>query len=282
MGMQTGGIDIDINTAVTVTRVAAVTLAGVGLLFWARVGSAWLGAGLLAVLAGFAAKLDGGTLTRLDAHTDHWLAAHRTVEWQRETVVVYGYLGEPVHFAVAVVFCATLLALQARSARRGALVVALVGTGVVIEEALKAAIDPGFPSGHVTAWGTFLGMVAVCLGVRRSLAAKAALALLVASGVLAIVVLALYSAAHSVTDVVGGVVLSAALVSLGAALLRVPVRRASGRRAPARRAPARRAPAHRAPVRRAPVPAYAANMAAAMSAHTKPLRTEDILFSRGY
>lgn len=261
-----------------------MVLAAIALLCWAKVGSGWFGAGLFVALAGLVVKIDGHTLTRLDGVVAHWFASHRSHEWQREASDIYSYLGQPAHFAVVVVFCATLLGLQARSMSRAALVIAVVGTGVMIEETLKAVVERPFPSGHVTAFGTFLGMVMVCLSLRRSPATKAALALVAATGVLGIAFLALYSGAHSVTDVAGGMVLSGALVALGAAVLRAAADRAAARRRPALLAAAaqRRAvgPQHAAAARmRRP---HAVDAASVMAAHTAPLRTDRVLYSRGY
>lgn len=258
------GIDIDV--AVTVLRGVAGVLAVAALVCLSRVGSGWLAGGFCVALAGLAAKLNGATLTALDTSAQSWLAANSSHRWKVDARALYSYLGQPVHFAVVVVFCATLLALHARSSRRGALVIAIVGTGVLVEETLKAAIarsagplmdySHGFPSGHVTACAAFLGMVAVCLGVGRSLATQAALATAVMSGVLVVGVLALYSGAHTVTDILGGMVLGGALVALGAAIVRASL------------------PKVRLP--------HAANVAVAMTAHTAPLRTRDIRFERGY
>jgi len=81
------------------------------------------------------------------------------------------------------------------------------------------------PSGHVTGATTLLGTIAVCLGARRSRAVKAALAAVVAAGVGFVAFLALYSQAHIFGDVLGGMVLGAALVALGNAALLPSARR---------------------------------------------------------
>lgn len=248
-------------------RWVAAALAAVALLCLARVGPVWLAGGLSVVLAGLAVKLDGGTLTRLDATVDAWFAGHRSPVLKAEAGVVYGYLGDPLHVAAVVVFCATLLALVARSAIRAVVIPALVGVGVVIEETIKTIVHPGFPSGHVTGAVVFFGMCAVCLGVGRGAATKAALALFAAAGVLPIAFLALYSGAHTVSHVIGGMILGSALVAAGAAILAMRAPRVRLSRA------ARAATA---------LSQHTRKSAQEMSAHTRPMRTKDILFDRGY
>jgi len=250
------GINIDIDITVTLLRFVAAALAVVALCCLTRVGPGWLAGGLSVVLAGLAVKLNGGTLTRINTYAETWFAGHRSPALKADAGMIYGYLGEPLHVAAVVVFCATLLALVARSAMRAAVVIGAVGVGVFIEETIKAVVYPhGFPSGHVTGAVAFFGMAAVCLGIGRSQVTRAALSLLVAAGVLPIAFLALYSGAHTLTDVIGGMVLGTALVAAGAAILTVSAPRVRLSRA--------------------------AEVAAAVSAHTAPLRTEDILLGRG-
>jgi undecaprenyl-diphosphatase len=62
-------------------------------------------------------------------------------------------------------------------------------------------------------------MVAVCLGAGRSRALKATLAALAVAGVVIVALLALYSYAHTFTDVMGGMALGGGIVAAGAAVL---------------------------------------------------------------
>lgn len=245
---------------------AAAVFGAAALFCLARVGPGWLAGGFAVLMAALTVRINGGTLTRIDTAVHGWLGDHRSRSWQADAGAVFGYLGQPVHFAVVVVFCGTLLSLHARSVMRGVVLVGAVGVGLVVENLLKATIgrtaEPlahwahGFPSGHVTVWGVFLGTVAVCLGIGRSPITRIALGILAAEGVVAVAFLAVYSGAHTVTDTLGGAVLSAALVAGGAAMVRAPLPRARVVRA--------------------------ARAAATVNTHTAPMRTEEFALSRGY
>ncbi len=202
----------------------------------ARGGLLMLSAALFAVLLILALQVDADWVTASDDAVERWLDAHRSERWRVKADSAFGYLGRPLHVATAGVAGGTLLALRARSVLPLALVTGGVGAGVLVEETFKsvfgrseatlAALHDGsltdyahsFPSGHVTGAATLLGMIAVCLGVGRGAAARAALAAVVVAGVLCVAFLALYSRAHILSDVVGGMALGGAIVSLGAAL----------------------------------------------------------------
>jgi undecaprenyl-diphosphatase len=84
-----------------------------------------------------------------------------------------------------------------------------------------------FPSGRVTGTAALLGTIAVCLGVERGRAVKTTPAALVVATVVFVAVLALYTGAHTFTDVIGGMLLGGAIVALGAAVLSGSASRAS-------------------------------------------------------
>ncbi len=169
----------------------------------------------------------------LDTWVWNWFNAHRSHSWQVHADGIFGYIGQPFHVAAAGVISGTLLAVLGRSAMRAVLVIATVGAGAVAEQTLKALVKRtpanlaqlhdgsllsyahSFPSGHVTGSATLLGTIAICLGAGRSRAVKAMLAVLVATGVLFVAFLALYSREHIFTDVIGGMVLGGALVPWG-------------------------------------------------------------------
>lgn len=209
-----------------------------------------LGAGLLTALGVMAVAVGAGRTSSMDAAVDGWLRPHLTPVVRTAASDLHAYIGQPVHFATVVVFCGLLISLHTRSLLPVPLLTGAVGVGAVVEDSLKAVLAPyGFPSGHVTVTAAFLGTVAVCLGRRRGRAAHALLAALASTGVAIVAVNTLVSGAHTITEAIGGMVLGGSLVAAGASAQRAAV-------------PARRA-------------------AVAVSAHTTPMRSADILFGRG-
>lgn len=196
-----------------------------------------LSATLFAVLIILALNVNADWLTTPDDSVQRWLDAHRSARWRLDADGAFDYLGRPLHVAIAASVAGTLLSLRSRSALPLGLVTGGVGLGVVIEHALKAVVgrseatlaalhdgslvtyEHSFPSGHVAGAATLLGMIAVCLGVGRGTTARATLAAIVLAGILSVAVLALYSRAHIFSDVIGGMVLGGAIVSLGTAVL---------------------------------------------------------------
>lgn len=214
------------------------------MLFWARVGFGMLSAGLWILLAVLALFINTGWLTALDTSVELWFSAHRSRSVLAVLSTAYRFIGQPVYFAAAVVACAVILARRARSVVPAAVLVAAVGVAVVVEEALKAIVgrsaeavagfaDPSkqlapgaklmflhsFPSGHVTAFAVLLGLVAVGLVAGRSPAVKVQASVLAAAAVGWVGFMALYVRAHTLTDVIGGMLLGGAIVALGAAVL---------------------------------------------------------------
>ncbi len=195
-----------------------------------------LSAGLFSALATMATGINAEWLATLDTSVETWFAAHRTPRWLVDAKGMFRFVGQPVHVASAAVACGGLLSLRARSVMPAVLVVGGVGVGVVVEQTLKALVtrtstsvaelqdraplhyEHSFPSGHVTGSAALLGLVAVCLGVGRSRAVQVALTVLVVAGVLVVAFVAVYSTAHTATDVIGGLFLGGAIVSLGAGL----------------------------------------------------------------
>lgn len=191
-----------------------------------------LSAASFTALALLAVEIDTPRLVALDTSVYDWFYRHRFHQLRFDSSEVFGLIGQPIPFAAAGGISGSLLALWARSMRPAVVVTGGVAVGVAIEETLKAVVTRkvaagplvdyahSFPSGHVTAVGTLLGMIAACLGIGRSRIAKATLAVLGGTGVGFVAFLAVHSGAHTFTDVIGGMVLSTALVAAGAATLR--------------------------------------------------------------
>ncbi|MCX2934611.1 phosphatase PAP2 family protein [Mycobacterium sp. CVI_P3] len=221
----------------TALSAVAVVLGALALLIGGRWALVLLSAGLFSLLAAFAVGLNAEWLAGLDTSVADWFVAHRSAQWRVDADGAFGAFGRPGYVASVALIGGALLSLRARSAVPAVLVVGSVGVGVVVEQMLKMAVrrasttvaelqglrlddyEHTFPSGHVTGSAALLGMLAVCVGAGCSRAAKAALAVLAAAGVLFVAFLALYTKAHTFTDVIGGMILGGAIVSLGAAIL---------------------------------------------------------------
>jgi len=195
-------------------------------------------AGVLFVALGVtAAVLNTGWVAGWDTAVETWFDHHRGGRNPAEGDRIFGYIGRPVHVLTAALVSGTLLSARARSALPVFLVTGAVGAGAALEQTLKATVgrtaavvaqlqdsavpeyQHSFPSGHVTGAAALLGTIALCLGAGRRRATRVLLALPAVAGVAAVAVLALYTRAHTFSDVIGGMLLGGALVSLGAAVL---------------------------------------------------------------
>lgn len=221
-------------------------------MFTAAVGR-WLllATGLLSALAVMAVGINAEWLATLDTSAETWFEAHRSRRWKVDADGIFRFIGSPVHVASVAAVCGGLLSVRARSVIPAFLVIGGVGVGVVVEQTLKTVVgrtstavaelqdrsllnyEHSFPSGHVTGSAALLGMLALCLGVGRSRAAKVALAVSVVVSVLFVAFLAVYTMAHTCTDVIGGMILGGAIVSLGAAVLEASTSRRSADPMPA-------------------------------------------------
>ncbi len=186
-----------------------------------------LSAGLFSALGAMAVGINAEWLSALDVSVEGWFEAHRSRRGRVEARGIFRFVGEPVYVAGAAAVSGTLLSWGRRSAVPAVLVVGGVGFGVVLEQVLKVVVartstpsfEHSFPSGHVMGSVVLLGMVAVCFGIGRSRAVLVALAVLVVAGVLFVAFITLYVPFHTFTDVIGGLFLGGAIVSLGAAVL---------------------------------------------------------------
>ncbi|MGB0970987.1 MAG: phosphatase PAP2 family protein [Mycobacterium sp.] len=196
-----------------------------------------LATGLFATLALFAVGINARWLTSLDVSVAEWFVADRSERWLPDTYAIFDFVGDPTNVAIAAIVSGVLLSLLARSVLPAALVVGGVGVGFVVEQTLKAvvgrtstavaelqdkpllAFEHTFPSGHLTGTTSLLGMIAVCLGASCGRTARATLAGVVTVGVTFVAFITLYDEFHTFSDVIGGVILGSAIVTLGAALL---------------------------------------------------------------
>ena len=207
-----------------------------------RVGWGALAAALFTALAALAAGINTAWLAALDTWAADFFGAHRSRARDREAAGLFGYLGRPVHVLVAALVCGTLLSVRVRSVLPMIGVTGAVGIGAAVEHTLKAVISRtatagplldyphSFPSGHVTGAAALLGSIAVILGAGAGRTTKTVLAVGVTTALVFVAGLALYTGAHTVTDVIGGMLLGGAIVALGAAVWPSPGR--DGARAP--------------------------------------------------
>ncbi len=195
---------------------------------------------LVLVLAVLAFGVQSGGLAGIDASVETWFDTHRSSRMQRTAVGIFDFVGRPSNVAIAAAVCGTLLSLWVRSALPAVLVIGAVVAAVAVEQMLKAVVgrsfpaEPqysvlvhfqhSFPSGHVAGSAALLGMIAVCLGAGLASGPGrvryAVLAVVVAVAVVVVAVTALYVRAHTFSDVVGGMVLGGACVTVGAIVLR--------------------------------------------------------------
>jgi membrane-associated phospholipid phosphatase len=198
-----------------------------------RLAAALCGAALLAALTKLTIGVHThGRVTRLDAATMSWFAAHqhRKIDWVAGVITD---LGSPGATAAAGLLCGAVLSWQARAVLPGVVVVGTVAAAWVAETALKVLVERpltpvelqlttdshSFPSGHVAGTGALLGIIAVCIGVGRSRIDRACLAGCVFAGVLVVAFARLYLGVHWLTDVIGGAILAGVFVSLGATVM---------------------------------------------------------------
>ena len=226
-----------------------------------------LAGGLFTLLGALAVGMNAEWLVSINTALENWSDKHRTDRRGELASGIWTTIGSPVNALTVALVCGALLSWRMRSLIAVVLVTGAVGVGVAVEETLKATIYPhSFPSGHVTVTTTLFGMIAVCLAAGDSRLAKVSLGILVAQSVFFVAALAVYTGAHTFSDVLGGLVLGTAILASGAAVLdfarhkRQPPQRPSSRAQPVQRPTASPAPAVPAPPVRVPVrtPATAA------------------------
>lgn len=197
-----------------------------------RAGLVLLAVALLSLSGALALGINSDSMQTLDTSVADWFDSRRTRRREQRADGIFGYLGRPVHVLIPAVVIGGLLSARRRSLMPVALVTGGVGVGVAIEGTLKAIIGRtatspplvdyphSYPSGHVTGTSALVGMIALGLGAGSSRAVQRTLAALTLLVVVFVAYLALYTGAHTFTDVVGGMFLGGAIVALGAAAMR--------------------------------------------------------------
>jgi len=222
-------------TAVTILVIAAVLVgAGIALRGRVQLSAALRASGLAAALAVLALQVhDAGWLTGCDESVTSWIVAHRTPVLDAVAVTVTN-LGSPAATAALAVLVAAFLTWRTRSPLPGAVLVATVGAAAVSSTALKLLIgrsrppaavqqivetDLSFPSGHVTGTATLAVMIVVIATV--GMRPRIRVLLTVVAGLAAVVVAAtrVYLGVHWLTDVIGGALLAAFWITIGATTL---------------------------------------------------------------
>lgn len=219
--------------------VLVATAVGLGFVFRDRM-SAWASsairsAGLFLAVAVLALQVTfHGWLTGADHVVTEWFVAHRNPTLDHVALLVTNGFG-PVFTAVAAAVAAVVVAWRYRSILCGLTVVVTIGgasllcTGIklfvgrlrppiAIQETLET--DYSFPSGHVTGTTALVGMIAVIIGFGGSRLVQWLLATAAALVITAVAVSRLYLGVHWLTDVVAGVLLGAAAVTLGGQTIR--------------------------------------------------------------
>jgi undecaprenyl-diphosphatase len=191
----------------------------------ARVGGLLFGVTVLALQAS-----RGGWLTGVDHSVTAWLVAHRHPAIDHLALAVSTALG-PVEIAVLTTAGAVAVGLKFRSALCGLTVLVTVGGAATLCWLIKLLVararpplavqetletDYSFPSGHVTGTAALVGILAVAFGLAASRVVKGLLAVVAVLAVSAVALSRLYLGVHWLTDVTAGVLLAAAVVTVGA------------------------------------------------------------------
>jgi undecaprenyl-diphosphatase len=206
----------------------------------------FLGAGLLAGLLALAGVIGTEWVERLDLSVAEQFGAHKSRKSTMVADSIFGFIGRPEGVGITAALVGALLSVRARSVVPVVVVMGAVAAAVAVEHALKATVGRtlhgalensslllgyihSYPSGHVAGSAALLGTIGVVVGRGRPLKIKRMLASVVGMCVLAVALMALYVHAHLLSDVIGGMFLGGAVISLGAALIRISVSEQSKR-----------------------------------------------------
>ncbi|MCV7347386.1 phosphatase PAP2 family protein [Mycolicibacterium rhodesiae] len=195
--------------------------------------------GLVVALLGLTVSVHvHGWVTAVDAPITAWIDqwTQRFPRIHRAGAAV-AYIGNPRAIAIAGVVSGAVLSIRFRSVIPGVVVVTTTGAAVLAKNVMAALIERPvsqaemavspmlgdephpFPSGHVAGTATLLGIVAVGIAVRGGRTLRNILAALAIAGTAAVAVSRLVIHAHWASDVVGGALLAAIMVTIGAVAL---------------------------------------------------------------
>ncbi len=191
-------------------------------------------AGLLMGLVVIALQVSQhGWLVDVDNAVTAWLVGHRTPAANQIALMVTNAFG-PAETACAAALVAAVAVVRFRCFLSGLTVVVAVGGASALCTAMKLLLarnrppvgiqetletDYSFPSGHVTGTVALIGMLVVVVGMHQSDAVNRWLACAAVVVVAAVALSRLYLGVHWLTDVLAGVLLGAAAVEIGAAML---------------------------------------------------------------
>ncbi|ORB53310.1 hypothetical protein BST43_18510 [Mycobacteroides saopaulense] len=196
--------------------------------------AAILAAGLLTVFAALAAiahHYDSGSA--VDHRTLGWMEIHRH-DWLTSAAIGVTHLGSPTLVSIATAIATLGVWYSTRSMKTAATVAATVVSAFVLAALAKWSVGEhrppssaqlvaetgwSFPSGHVTGTTALVGILTVLVGYNHN--GWKRLAALSASVVAVICVASsrLYLGDHWAVDVLAGIVLSTAVVTIAAAIL---------------------------------------------------------------
>ncbi|WP_165615256.1 phosphatase PAP2 family protein [Mycobacteroides chelonae] len=174
-----------------------------------------------------------GSGSAVDHHTLGWLEIHRH-GWLTAVAVVVTHLGSPTAVSIATVIAALVIWRFTRSVRTAATVAVAVGSAFLLAAVAKWTVGehrpPGdaqlvaesgwsFPSGHVTGTAALAWILTVVVAYRYRDWRRHAALLGTIAAVLSVAGSRLYLGDHWMVDVLAGVVLATAVVTIAAAVL---------------------------------------------------------------
>ena len=189
---------------------------------------------LLLILA--AERFHAAEGTAVDQRVLAWMVAHRSPRLTSIATTITT-IGSPGGVAIIAAACCAVLWRRARKLRPVVTLAATVATAGALSTIMKIVVgsmrppaavqlisetDYGFPSGHVTATLTLVGMLVVLGATGRGAVARYGLATAAGAAVAIIAATRLYLGVHWLSDIIGGVLLGSLVLLAGNAAWRLP------------------------------------------------------------